>query len=128
MRTSRKPLVQGRRHPRFHLDVDWFVEAKGCSTFGRALEVSVRGALLPVACLGLQPGEVTLHLSLPARERMFKARCRVVQQTERGWVLTFLEVEPDDLQLLGQVLLHEFGPAALPNLERRPERLAAVES
>lgn len=123
MRTTRKAAVQGRRYPRFHLDIDWFVESSGCSTLGRGLELSVRGALLPVTCVGPFPREVTLHLSLAQRERMFKARCRVAQQNERGWVLTFVEVAPEDLQLLGQALLAEFGVEALPNLERRPEAI-----
>jgi hypothetical protein len=87
---------------------------------GRGLEISVRAAKLPVTCKSPFPGEVTLHLSLPLRERMFKARCRAVNFGVRGWCLEFVEVAPDDLQLLGHTLLAEFGPAALPNLERRP--------
>jgi hypothetical protein len=117
MATSTRKSV-GRRYPRFHLDVDWFVESKGCSTLGRGIELSVRGALLPVACRSPFTHDVTLYLSLPARERMVKARCSATS-TERGWVLTFEELAPDDLQLLGQTLLAEFGDAALPNLERR---------
>ncbi|MEW5742849.1 MAG: hypothetical protein AB1938_28290 [Myxococcota bacterium] len=109
-----------RQHPRFELDVDWFVESAGASAMGRGLEVSVRTAKLPVTCKSPFPGEVILHLSLPQRERMFKARCRAVNFGVRGWCLEFLEIAPDDLQLLGQTLLTEFGPAALPNLERRP--------
>jgi hypothetical protein len=109
---------QGRRYPRFHLDVDWFVESRGCSTLGRGLELSVRGALLPVTCTSPFVAGVTLFLSLPASENMFKARC-TARQTTRGWVLTFEEVAPADLQLLGQTLLGEFGIVALPALEMR---------
>lgn len=109
---------QGRRYPRFHLDVDWFVESRGCSTLGRGLELSVRGVLLPVTCTSPFVAGVTLFLSLPAREAMFKARCSA-RQTARGWVLTFAEVAPEDLQLLGQTLLGEFGTVALPALEMR---------
>lgn len=115
---TRATTKQGRRYPRFHLDVDWFVESSGCSTLGRGLELSVRGALLPVACTSPFVAGVTLFLSLPAREKMFKARC-AARQTPRGWVLTFEEVAPEDLQLLGQTLLGEFGTVALPALEMR---------
>ena len=113
--------VTGRRYPRFHLDVDWFVESKGCSTLGRGIELSVRGALLPVTCTSPFTEDVTLYLSLPARPKMFKARC-CATTSARGWVLHFEEISPDDLQLLGQTLLSEFGAAALPNLERRAEQ------
>lgn len=115
---TRATTKQGRRYPRFHLDVDWFVESRGCSTLGRGLELSVRGALLPVACTSPFVAGVTLFLALPAREKMFKARC-AARQTPRGWVLTFEEVAPEDLQLLGQTLLGEFGTVALPALEMR---------
>jgi|APLak6261666879_1056058.scaffolds.fasta_scaffold04340_2 hypothetical protein len=118
---TRKTAVQGRRYPRFHLDVDWFVESKGSSSMGRGIELSVRGALLPVTCTSPFTEEVTLYLSLPARQQMFKAKCAAEMQA-RGWVLTFEEIAPDDLQLLGHTLLSEFGTAALPNLERRPEQ------
>ena len=36
-----------------------------------------------------------------------------------AWVLTFEEVMPEDLQLLGATLIGTFGLAALPTLERR---------
>lgn len=111
--------VTGRRYPRFHLDVDWFVESKGCSAMGRGIELSVRGALLPVACQSPFTEDVTLYLSLRARPKMFKAKCSA-RASDRGWLLTFEEIAPDDLQLLGQTFLSEFGTAALPNLERRP--------
>jgi hypothetical protein len=104
----------GRRYPRFRLDADWFVESEGCSTLGRGLEISVRGAMLPVTCKSPFTPDVTLHVSLPARERMFKARCSAVQRPGSGWVLSFQEVSPEDLQLLGTTLLMEFGEAALP--------------
>jgi len=111
-------VKQGRRPPRFHLDVDWFVESRCCSTLGRGVEVSVRGVLLPVTCTSPFLTDVTLFLSLPARERMFKARCSARHEA-RGWVLSFEEVSPEDLQLLGQTLLGEFGTVALPALETR---------
>jgi hypothetical protein len=116
---ARSTKVASRRYPRFKLDVDWFVESAGCSTLGRGLEVSVRGALLPLSCSGRFSSEVTLFLSLPQREQMFKARCSAERHGARGWVLVFEEVSPEDLQLLGHALISEFGLAALPNLERR---------
>jgi hypothetical protein len=117
-------MVQGRRYPRFHLDVDWFVvsKASGCSTLGRGIELSVRGALLPVTCTSPFTEEVTLYLSLPLRPKMLKASCRATNEANRGWVLHFEEISPEDLQLLGHTLVTEFGVAALPNLERRAER------
>lgn len=121
MPTSTKRKIQGRRYPRFHLDVDWFVESRGCSTLGRGIELSVRGALLPVTCTSPFTEEVTLYLSLPLRPKMLKARC-TAQNEKRGWVLHFVEVSPEDLQLLGHTLLSEFGEASLPNLERRAEQ------
>lgn len=120
--TQTKSAVQGRRYPRFHLDVDWFVESRGCSTLGRGLELSVRSALLPLFCTSPFLTDVTLYVSLPARARMFKARCSAKLHAGRGWVLTFEEIAPDDLQLLGHTLVSEFGVAALPNLENRIEQ------
>ncbi len=117
--TRKAAAVQGRRYPRFQLDVDWFVESRGCSTLGRGLELSTRSALLPLTCSSPFLGSVTLYLSLPARERMFKAKCSAKHHAGRGWVLQFAEIAPDDLQLLGHTLLREFGVEALPNLERR---------
>lgn len=125
--------VQGRRYPRFHLDVDWFVvskppgatahgEQKGCSTLGRGIELSVRGALLPVTCTSPFTDDVTLYLSLPSQPRMLKALCTASKHGQRGWVLHFEEISPEDLQLLGDTLLTEFGVAALPNRERRDEQ------
>jgi len=115
----REPSTQSRRrYPRYHLDADWFVESSGCSTLGRRLEISVRSALLPVTCTSPFTPEVTLYLSLPARTKMFKARCSALMKPQ-GWVLTFHEVLPDDLQLLGKTLISEHGLGALPNLSRR---------
>lgn len=112
--------MQGRRYPRFHLDVDWFVESSGCSTLGRGLELSTRGALLPVTCTSPFVKDVTLYLSLPARMEMVKVKC-VAKHLARGWLLDFVELAPEDLVLLGHTLVTEFGVAALPNLERRLE-------
>jgi hypothetical protein len=108
-----------RQFPRFALDVDWFVESEGASAMGRGLELSVRAAQLPFTCTSPFPQDVTLHLALPLRERLFRAPCRAVHFGERGWCLHFGEIAPEDLQLLGHTLLAEFGQAALPNLERR---------
>ena len=116
--TKRAPQPVTRRSPRFTLAVDWFIESAGCSTLGRGLELSVRGALLPLAFTSPFAEHVTLFVSLPLRERMFKARC-AASKTERGWVLDFEEVAPEDLQLLGHTLIGEFGLAAFPNLEGR---------
>ncbi len=116
---TRKSAVQGRRYPRFHLDVDWFVESKGSSSMGRGIELSVRGAMLPLTCTSPFTDGITLYLSFAARPQMFKAKCSATMEPGRGWVLQFDEVSPDDLQLLGHTLLSEFGAAALPNLERR---------
>lgn len=81
---------------------------------GRGLELSVRGARLPVSCRSHFAPEVVLHVSFPARERLFKSRCSAVLGPHRGWLLSFAEVAPDDLQLLGQTLVSEFGVLALP--------------
>ena len=114
--------VQGRRYPRFHLDVDWFIVSDGCSTLGRGMELSVRGALLPVTCTSPFTDDVTLYLSLPLRPKMLKARCSASNHGRRGWVLHFDEISSEDLQLLGHTLVTEFGVAALPTLERRAEQ------
>ena len=118
-----------RRYPRFVLDVDWFVESDGCSTLGRGLELSARGAKLPVAFASPFPRDVTLFVALPQRQEMFKARCRAQHHDGRGWTLVFAEVSPDDLQLLGHCLLCEFGCSALPDLEvRKPLELDLAEA
>ncbi|MBL8918424.1 MAG: hypothetical protein JNJ54_06155 [Myxococcaceae bacterium] len=116
MRTTSTQLAGGgrRRWPRFQLDLDWFVESHGCSAMGRGLELTVRGAALPVSCRSPFTEEVVLHVSLPARERMFRAKCSARMSEKRGWVLTFTEVAPEDLQLLGHTLIGEFGVLALP--------------
>ena len=111
--------VQGRRYPRFHLDFDWFVVSKGCSTLGRGIELSMRSALLPVTCTSPFTDDVTLYLSLPLQPKMFKARC-TASNGKRGWLLQFVDISSADLQLLGRTLLTEF---AVPNLEREPERV-----
>ncbi len=116
-----------RRYPRLFLDVDWFVESRGCSTLGRGLEISPRGARLPVTCVGTFSEQVTLHVALPGRARMFKAKGHAVPRNERGWVIQFSDVAPEDLQLLAHALLDEYGLIALPNLERRFGRYAALE-
>lgn len=126
MARTTKLAVQGRRYPRFKLDVDWFVESRGCSTLGRSLELSVRSALLPSTCTSPFVSDVTLYISLPVRARMFKAKCSAKLQPGRGWVLQFEEIAPDDLQLLGQTLVTEFGVAALPNLENRLEQTLSL--
>ena len=121
---TRGPSTQSRRrYPRFKLDVDWFVESSGCSTLGRHLEISVRGAVLPVTCTSPFTSEVTLYISFASRPKMFKARCAAVMKPH-GWVLRFHEVAPDDLQLLGNTLISEYGVRALPNLTRRFGRFA----
>jgi hypothetical protein len=111
-RTSRS--AGRRRWPRFFLDLDWFVASNGGSSRGRGLELTVRGARLPVDCRSCFAEDVVLHVSLPARERLFKARCTAQRADGRGWVLSFVEVAPDDLQLLGHTLIGEFGVLALP--------------
>lgn len=95
---------------------------------GRGLELTVRGARLPVACRSPFTEDVTLHLSLPARERMFKAKCSAEMVDGRGWVLSFKEVAPDDLQLLGHTLIGEFGVLALPEPHEKPARHCHADS
>lgn len=123
-RTARrsKAVEQRRRYPRFFLDADWFVEAAGCSTFGRGLEISVRSALLPVTAKSVIAEDVTLYVSLAERPRMFKAQGRALMRPGVGWVLNFHDVAPEDLQLLGNALISRYGLLALPNLERKYER------
>lgn len=93
---------------------------------GRGIQISTRGALLPVTCTSPFTDDVTLFLSLPARERMFRARCSAHMQDGRGWALHFEEVSPEDLQLLGHTLLTEFGVAALPDLANRVEQFVEM--
>ncbi len=118
---------QRRRYPRYFFDFDWFVESEGCSTLGRGLELSVRGALLNITCNSPFPQKVTLFVSMPSRGRMFKAHCEAAFKNDKGWVLNFTSVQPDDLQLLGSMLISEYGLAALPNLERKYRRFSKLE-
>jgi hypothetical protein len=82
MRTSAARFDGGgrRRWPRFFLDLDWFVESNGCSAMGRGLELAVRGARLPVTCRSPFTDDIVLHVALPSRERLFRARCAAVPQ------------------------------------------------
>ncbi|MBL8950997.1 MAG: hypothetical protein JNK82_09490 [Myxococcaceae bacterium] len=116
-----------RRYPRLHLDVDWFVESMGCSTLGRGLEISLRGALLPVTCLGQFAPDVTLHVALPSRARMLKARGVAMSRRERGWAIEFRSVAADDLHLLAMSLIEHHGVAAIPALERKYARFLEFE-
>ncbi len=93
---------------------------------GRGLELTVRGARLPIACRSRFAEDVVLHVSLPARERLFRARCTASLSEGRGWVLSFVEVAPDDLQLLGHTLIGEFGVLALPGSSGKPRRSPAA--
>jgi hypothetical protein len=119
--------LQRRRYPRLSLDVDWFVESDGCSTLGRGLEISPRGAMLPLTCIGRFSGGVTLYVALPGRARMFKARAHAAPRSERGWVIVFHEVSPEDLTLLARALIDQYGLSALPSLERKYARFAGLE-
>src|SRR4051812_45683105 len=128
-RTRRREAayLQRRRYPRLALDVDWFVESDGCSTLGRGLEISPRGAMLPLTCIGKFSSDVTLYGALPGRAKMFKARAHAAPRSERGWVIQFHEVAAEDLTLLAQSLIEEHGLAALPALERKYARFAGLE-
>ena len=126
-RSRQAAYLQRRRYPRLALDVDWFVESDGCSTLGRGLEISPRGAMLPLTCIGKFSSEVTLYVSLPGRAKMFKARAHAAPRSERGWVIQFHEVGTDDLTLLAKTLIEEHGLAALPSLERKYARFAGLE-
>ena len=129
-RTRRREAayLQRRRYPRLGLDVDWFVESDGCSTLGRGLEISPRGAMLPVTCIGKFSSEVTLYVALPGRAKMFKARAHAAPRSERGWVIQFHEVSAEDLTLLANALIHEHGLQALPGLERKYARFSGLEA
>jgi hypothetical protein len=117
-----------RRYPRLFLDVDWFVESNGCSTLGRGLEISPRGALLPITCVGQFSQAVTLHVALLARPRMFKARGHAVSRRERGWAIVFREVSDEDLHLLAMTLIDGYGLAAVPSLERKYAKFMMFEA
>ncbi len=129
-RTRRREAayLQRRRYPRLGLDVDWFVESEGCSTLGRGLEISPRGAMLPLTCIGKFSSDVTLYVALPGRAKMFKAKAHAAPRSERGWVIQFHEVDPADLELLAKSLIDEHGLSALPSLERKYARFAGLEA
>ncbi|MBX7113602.1 MAG: hypothetical protein K1X64_04645 [Myxococcaceae bacterium] len=111
-----------RRYPRLFLDVDWFIESLGCSTLGRGLEISPRGALLPLQFKGPFSSEVTLHVCLPARPKMFRARGHATSRPDRGWAIQFSDVTTEDLNLLAATLIEEYGLQALPALEKKYSR------
>jgi hypothetical protein len=117
-----------RRYPRLHLDVDWFVHSMGCSTLGRGLEISPRGALLPVTCIGPFAPDVTLHVALPSRPRMFKAVGVAIARRARGWAIEFRDVSLEDLQLLAMTLIEAHGVAAVPSLERKYARFLGFDT
>lgn len=106
-----------RRYPRLSLDVDWFVESQGCSTLGRGLEISPRGATLPVTCRSPFSRDVTLHVALPDRAKMFKARGVAVQR-DSGWAIIFRDVSFEDLNLLARTLIDEYGVVAVRGDDR----------
>ncbi len=128
MRRREAAYLQRRRYPRLGLDVDWFVESDGCSTLGRGLEISPRGAMLPLTCIGKFSSDVTLYVALPGRAKMFKAKAHAAPRSERGWVIQFHEVDPSDLELLAKTLIEEHGLSALPSLERKYARFAGLEA
>jgi hypothetical protein len=110
-----------RRYPRLKLDVDWFVESHGCSTLGRGLEISPRGATLPVTCRSPFSRDVTLYVALPDRAKMFKAKGNAVQRAN-GWAIVFRDVMPDDLNLLARTLIDEFGVEAVRGDDRNQSK------
>ena len=116
-----------RRYPRLFLDVDWFVESSGCSALGRGLEISPRGALLPVTCMGPLSTDVTLHVSLPASTKMFKAVGVASVRKERGWAIIFREVSHENLHLLAMELIAEHGLDAIPAVERKYSKFIKFE-
>jgi hypothetical protein len=116
-----------RRYPRLKLDVDWFVESHGCSTLGRGLEISPRGATLPVTCRSPFSRDVTLYVALPERAKMFKAKGNAVQRAN-GWAIVFREVSMEDLNLLARTLIDEFGVEAVRGDDRNPTKSLGVEA
>jgi hypothetical protein len=124
----RVPSYQSRRrYPRVSLDVDWFVEAEGCATLGRGLEISPRGAFLPVARTTDLSAQITLFVSLLSRPRLFKAiGVATAATTPKGWVIRFTEVSEEDLSLLGQTLIDQVGLVAIPALDRKYQRFTAL--
>jgi hypothetical protein len=136
VRDSKKRLIKSvasvldsarRRYPRLKLDVDWFVESQGCSTLGRGLEISPRGATLPVTCRSPFSRDVTLYVALPDRARMFKAKGNAVQRAS-GWAIVFREVELEDLNLLARTLIDEFGVEAVRGDDRPLPKPQGVEA
>lgn len=134
-RSSKKQQLKGvaavldsarRRYPRLKLDVDWFVESHGCSTLGRGLEISPRGATLPVTCRSPFSRDVTLYVALPERAKMFKARGNAVQRAN-GWAIVFREVAMEDLNLLARTLIDEFGVDAVRGDDRNSSKSLGVE-
>jgi hypothetical protein len=117
-----------RRYPRLFLDADWFVESNGCSTLGRGLEISPRGALLPVTCKGSFSSEVTLFVALPTRPRMFRAKAIATAREGKGWAIMFRQVSTDDLHLLAMTLIDEHGLEAVPSLERKYAKFMGFEA
>lgn len=136
VRESKKRLIKSvasvldgarRRYPRLKLDVDWFVESQGCSTLGRGLEISPRGATLPVTCRSPFSRDVTLYVALPDRAKMFKAKGSAVQRAS-GWAIVFREVELEDLNLLARTLIDEFGVEAVRGDDRPAPKPLGVEA
>ena len=112
-----------RRSPRLFLAEDGFVVSQGCSTLGRGLVISPKGALLPVNCVGPLSAEVTLHVCLPSRPKMFNARGTALAKRESGWAIAFEHVTLDDLHLLLTTLFDEHGLAALSPEDRKYSKL-----
>ena len=117
-----------RRYPRLFLDVDWFVESNGCSTLGRGLEISPRGAMLPVICKGPFSSAVTLFVALPSRARMFKAKGTAASRSGQGWAIMFREVSVEDLHLLAMTFIEDYGLHAVPSLERKYSKFMDFEA
>lgn len=124
----RLPLyLSRRRYPRVFLDVDWFIEAEGCSSMGRGLEISPRGAYLAVPRTSDLTSKITLHVSLAGRARLFKAKGMASPRSgPKGWVIRFHDVSPEDLTFLGQALIEEAGLGALPGLDRKYQRFTGL--
>lgn len=104
--TGRTAILEERRgSARTFLDLDWFLESQGCSTLGRGLELSLSGAHLPVLRTGAFAAQVVLHISLPGRQRLLKARGRAVPRPgPTGWLVRFDELSEEDRRLLADTL------------------------
>ncbi len=117
-----------RRYPRLPLDVDWFLQSEELSTYGRGLEVSLRGVRLAVTVAVRLAGPLTLHLALPGRTRLFKARVTPVSFSQtRGTVLRFEGLADEELALLAQALIERHGYGAVPSLDRRFRRFTLLD-